>query len=288
MDHLSVERGLSKNTLDAYRRDLKRHVAFLEDRGRKSVDETTSQDIRDFLIQEKDRELSAISIARALVSIRVFHRFLESEGLLKTNISLEVDAPKIFKHLPDYLSLQEIEAMLRVPNVRKPLGARDHACLELMYATGLRASELVRLDLKDVNYDTSVIRVCGKGGKERIIPFGSEAAKSLTRYCEKAREHWKSKHATEQALFLNRLGRRMSRQALWGILKKISRTAGIQKTLYPHIFRHSFATHLLENGADLRALQEMLGHADVSTTQIYTHVDRGRLKKIHQRFHPRP
>jgi len=288
IDHLSVERGLSGHTLDAYRRDLEKYVSFLKRRKRKAFDAVVPGDIKDFLLGEKDRGIAPVSIARELVSIRVLHRFLEAEGMVREDVSGAVDSPKVFKRLPEVLSAKDIEAMLKVPNTRKPAGVRDLACLELMYATGLRASELVRLNVKDIDFQTRIIRVFGKGSKERIIPFGRAAARMLERYIQRTRSKWKRRDPADEALFFNCRGTRMSRVALWGILKKIARSSGVKTRLYPHIFRHSFATHLLERGADLRALQEMLGHADVSTTQIYTHVDKGRLKRVHARFHPRP
>ncbi len=288
MDYLSAERGLSANTLDAYRRDLARYVDFLKARGLENIAPVKRDDIKGFLWKERERGLAASSVARGLAAVRVFHRFLAGEKLIEDDVASSVETPKTLKSLPECLTLKEIEAMLAVPNLRQPQGLRDHALLELLYATGLRASELVHLRLKDVNFELGIIKVKGKGGKERVIPFGSHALKSLARYGQRSRPRLARAHAGEEALFLTRLGRRMSRQALWMILKKIARLARLEKKLYPHIFRHSFATHLLERGADLRIVQEMLGHTDISTTQIYTHVDRGRLKRIHEKFHPRP
>ncbi|MBF0253779.1 MAG: site-specific tyrosine recombinase XerD [Candidatus Omnitrophica bacterium] len=288
MNVLSVERGLSKNTLAAYRRDLQSYTRFMMRQGKTRPDDVMAADIRGFLLHEKQRRLAAVSIARRLVAVRVFHRFLQAEGLAHENETDKVESPRVFKALPGSLSEKEIRQMIAAPNVRKAAGMRDHACIELMYATGLRASELVGLGMQDVDFEAGVIRVFGKGSKERIIPFGRSAAQSMRRYLERSRPRLAKARAGETAFFLNRMGRRMSRQALWEILKKHARNAGISTALYPHIFRHSFATHLLERGADLRALQEMLGHTDVSTTQIYTHVDRGRLKRIHRQFHPRP
>lgn len=287
LDHLSVERGLAQNTLSAYRADLAKYVRFLKDRGVSSPDKVGRDDIKAFLFAEKDRDLASATIYRELISVRVFHRFLASENLSKDDPASLLDSPKILKSLPDVLSSHEIEAILAVPNTRKPSGIRDHALLELIYASGLRASELVGLKLHDINFELCILKVMGKGRKERIVPFGGKARKSVERYCKFVRPKWTAKHPAESALFVSRLGRRMSRQALWNVVKITARRAGIKKDLYPHIFRHSFATHLLESGADLRVLQEMLGHSDISTTQIYTHVDRSRLKKVHQAFHPR-
>ena len=287
LDHLSVERGLAANTLSAYRADLAKYLRFMKDRGITSPDKVQRDDIKAFLFSEKDKDLSTPTLYRELISVRVFHRFLAAENLSKEDPASLLESPKMLKPLPDVLSQQEIETLLAVPNTRKPGGIRDRAVLELIYASGLRATELVSLKLQDVNFDLGIVKVMGKGRKERIVPFGGKARKSIERYCKAVRPKWTARHPSESALFVSRLGRRMSRQALWGIVKTTARKAGIKKVLYPHIFRHSFATHLLESGADLRVLQEMLGHSDISTTQIYTHVDRSRLKKVHKQFHPR-
>ena len=288
LDHLSVERGLSQNTLDAYKRDLGRYAAFLKQKGVSSPDRVSREDVKAFLFSEKDRKLQTASIYRSLVAIRVLHKFLVSENLTKEDPAALIDPPRMMKSLPEHLSLREIETLLKAPNLKKPAGVRDHACLELMYASGVRASELVNLKLGDLNHELGILKVMGKGRKERIVPFGAKAAESIQRYCGAVRTKWTAKNPGEQALFVSRLGRKLSRVALWRIVRAAAKKAGITKDLYPHMFRHSFATHLLEGGADLRVLQEMLGHADVSTTQIYTHVDKARLKKIHLKFHPRP
>jgi integrase/recombinase XerD len=288
MDHLGLERGLSPNTLEAYRRDLRKYARFLEGRGVAEPGRVTREHIRDFLFAEKDRELSATTISRELVAVRLFHRFLAAENLAPEDPAELLESPKTLKALPDHLSRRDVEAMLAVPNLRKPEGLRDRACLELLYGCGLRASELVGLKVADVHFDLGIVRVLGKGRKERIVPFGRKARESLERYARQVRPLWFRKGQAGQALFLTRLGRPMSRQALWLLVRRSARGARIQKRLYPHIFRHSFATHLLEGGADLRVLQEMLGHSDISTTQVYTHVDRSRLKRVHRTFHPRP
>lgn len=288
MDHLSVERGLSVHTIAAYRKDLRKYAKFLASRGISVPDKASKDDIKAFLFHEKDEKLQPSSIYRELVAIRVFHRFLMSEGLAKEDPSYFLEAPKLMKQLPEHLSSAEIDTLIKSCSGRKPGAVRDRACLELIYASGLRASELVGLKLADVNFELGILRVMGKGQKERIVPFGDAARKTLRTYCDGVRAKWAGRGKAGDALFLTQQGKRMTRQTLWEIVQKTARKAGIRKSLYPHIFRHSFATHLLENGADLRALQEMLGHADVSTTQIYTHVDRARLKKIHSKFHPRP
>ncbi len=287
LDYLSIEKGLSKNTLLAYERDLNRYVAFLTKAKVFSLGAVTRKHIMDFLLEERDRGLEPSSVSRELVAIRVWHRFLTQEGRLKEDITDVIEAPKLWKHLPECLSISEVEKLLKTPNLRTLQGLRDQACLELMYATGIRASEVTDLKISHLNFNLGYTRVLGKGGKERVVPVGTAAKKSIGRYLEKARPRW-VKNQGEDALFVTRLGRKMSRQSVWHILKKNAKHAGIKKDIYPHILRHSFATHLLENGADLRVVQELLGHSDISTTQIYTHVERSRLKSIHQRFHPRP
>ena len=287
LDYLSIEKGLSKNTLLAYARDLKRYCDHLKRAGISSLEEVTRKEIMEFLLKEKDRGLSATSISRGLVAIRMWHRFLAQEGRIKEDVTEVLEAPKLWKHLPEVLSVTEVEMLLKAPNARKAQGARDQALLELLYATGIRASEAATIKVGHLNFESGYIRVIGKGDKERIVPVGEHAKKSVQRYLNQTRPQW-VKQASEDALFVTRWGRKMSRQAVWGILKKYSRLIKVKKKVYPHILRHSFATHLLENGADLRVVQELLGHSDISTTQIYTHVEKSRLKSIHQKFHPRP
>ncbi len=287
LDFVSIEKGLSKNTLLSYARDLRRYVAFLKKSKKPDLESVTRGDITDFLFKEKDRGLSARSISRELVAVRMLHRFLTQEGRLKEDVAAVLEAPKLWKTLPEALSEAEVERLLKAPNARKPQGSRDQACLELMYAAGLRASEAAGLKLGHLNFEEGMIRVTGKGDKERMVPVGKAARQSLRRYLDGARNRW-VKDRAEDALFVTHFGRKMSRQAIWALLKKYAKETRIQKKIYPHILRHSFATHLLENGADLRVVQELLGHADISTTQIYTHMDKSRLKGIHQKFHPRP
>ncbi len=287
LDFLSIEKGLSKNTLLAYGRDLRKYLGFINKRRLGSLDAVSRKEIMDFLLKEKDRGLNASSVARELVAIRMFHRFLTDEGQIKEDVTGALEAPKLWKHLPDYLSVKEIETLLKAPNLRKSQGLRDQACLELMYATGLRASEVAGVKVGDLNLDTGYVRVVGKGEKERIVPVGSSARKSVKRYLDRVRVKW-VKQKNEDALFVSHTGKKLSRVSVWMILKKYVKESGIQKKIYPHMLRHSFATHLLENGADLRVVQELLGHSDISTTQIYTHVEKSRLKNIHHQFHPRP
>lgn len=295
LDSLSIERGLSKNTLAAYGRDLRRYLAFLKKNDTPSLDRVTRKAVMDFLLEERDRGLAAASVARALVAVRLFHRFLAGEGKIEKDITESLESPKLWKHLPDVLSVPEVETLIKAPNARRGLGARDQALLELMYATGLRASEVAGLKVGHLSFESGTLRATGKGDKERVVPFGRAAQKSVKRYLENARlrrirdpGHSAGHGGADDALFVNRWGRRMSRQAVWGVIKKYAKISGLQKKIYPHILRHSFATHLLERGADLRVVQELLGHSDISTTQIYTHVEKSRLKGIHQKFHPRP
>ena len=288
LDSLSVEKGLSKNTLLGYGRDLRRYAAYLEKKKLHSPEKVKRSDIMDFLLHEKDRELEPASIARALVAVRMFHRFLVEEGALTENVTDALESPKLWKRLPEYLTAAEVERLLESPSPRKAQGARDQAVLELMYATGLRASEVTTLKLSSLDFQDGTLRVYGKGSKERMVPMGKTARESVRRYLAKARPGWVKEGRIVEALFVTRQGKAMSRQAVWGILKKYAKESGLGKKIYPHILRHSFATHLLENGADLRVVQELLGHSDIVTTQIYTHVDKSRLKGIHKRFHPRP
>ncbi|MBI4432963.1 MAG: site-specific tyrosine recombinase XerD [Candidatus Omnitrophica bacterium] len=288
LDYLSIEKGLSKNTLSAYRRDLGRYSDYLTKKVRVQAFKDVKRDhIMDFLLAERDRGLSPSSVSRLLVAVRILHRFLAREGQIREDVTEAIESPKLWKPLPGVLGVGEVEALLNAPDIRKPQGLRDQALLELMYATGLRASEVTTLHIGHVNGGDGTIRILGKGDKERIVPLGRAAKKSVARYLERARPVW-AKPDSGDFLFISRRGKKISRVTVWMILKKYARLAGVRKKVYPHILRHSFATHLLENGADLRVVQELLGHSDISTTQIYTHVDRSRLKGIHTKFHPRP
>ena len=287
LDSLSVEKGLSKNTLLSYGRDLRHYLAYLKKKKVPSLDQVTRNRIMEFLLHEKDRGLEPASIARSLVAVRLLHRFLAEEGKLSENVTDALESPKLWKHLPDALNVSEIESLLKMPDVRTRQGLRDAALLELLYATGLRASEITSLQVMQLDLEAGVLRVVGKGSKERLVPVGKKAREALDRYLKRTRGAW-DKNNSGGWLFLSRAGRPLSRQTVWNILKKYAKASGIGKKIYPHILRHSFATHLLENGADLRVVQELLGHADIVTTQIYTHVDKSRLKGIHRKFHPRP
>ena len=284
---LSAERGLSRNTLLSYGRDLRSYTDFLKKKKVFSLEAVTRREIMDFLLHEKDRGQNARSVARALVAVRMLHRFLAEEGKLRENVTDALESPKLWKHLPEALSVPEVEKLLAAPDSRKRQGLRDAALLELLYASGLRASEIASVKVGQLDLENGSLRVIGKGSKERMVPVGKKARQALSRYLQRARGEWVG-DVTVDALFVSRQGKPLSRQTVWGILKKYARKAGLQKKIYPHIMRHSFATHLLEGGADLRVVQELLGHADIVTTQIYTHLDKSRLKGIHQKFHPRP
>lgn len=284
--YLIVEKGLSANTIAAYSHGLNR---FLEHLGRKGIEEIkdiSKNDIRAFLLTLKKRGLSSKTIVRNLVSIRTFLRFLNEEGFLPSNPAEEIESPKVTQTLPQILSLKEVEQLLEQPDVKTPLGIRDRAMLEILYATGMRVSELTQLPVHHVNLEAGYVILYGKGSKERVVPIGSEAMKWVQLYLKEARERL-SKGRESPFLFTNRSGKRMSRQQFWKNIKTQGRRAHLRKRITPHLLRHSFASHLLERGADLRSVQMMLGHVDISTTQIYTHVTGARLKRIHQRYHPR-
>ncbi len=287
LDGLSAEKGLSKNTRLSYGRDLRNYIEFLKKRKVDSVKKITRREIMDFLLAERDRGLEPASVGRALVAIRMFHRFLVDENEVKENVTDALESPKLWKHLPEVLSADEVSRLLQAPDSRKLDGLRDLALLELLYASGLRASEASTIKLSQLDLENGMLRVVGKGSKERAVPVGRKAREVLGRYLKRTRAEWGKKGQSE-ALFLSRLGRPLSRQSVWAVLKKHAEASGIKKEVYPHILRHSFATHLLEGSADLRVVQELLGHADIVTTQIYTHVDKSRLKGIHKQFHPRP
>ena len=285
LDHLRVERGLSENTLVAYEHDLLELAAFAEARGRGLLDLEQS-DLASFLGSLRERGLGARSQARHLFSARGFYRFAQREGLLGRDPMENLRPPKSFQALPRYLTPRQVEALLQAPDVSQPVGLRDRAVLEVLYATGLRASELTGLTSEGLDAELGVVRVLGKGRKERLVPLGREARRWVRRYVAEAREGF-AKGRKSPYLFLSQRGGRLSPTGLWGLVRRHAVTAGVEKVLTPHVLRHSFASHLLERGADLRALQAMLGHADISTTQIYTHVTRERLRQLYDKFHPR-
>ncbi|MDD4735704.1 MAG: site-specific tyrosine recombinase XerD [Kiritimatiellae bacterium] len=286
LDYLTLERGLSKNTRQAYAFDLKQFAAFLDKQGIKSLNELTRKDILAFLMAEKKRGLTGTSMARELVAIKVFFRYLLQENMLNVDVTETMESPKLWKSLPTSLTMKEAERLLETPDTSKPLGIRDRALLETLYGTGLRVSELAELMLDDLHFDSGYIRCMGKGRKERVIPIGKTAQRALTEYLERIRPIL-LKEGTSRQIFLTRSGKPFSRNGLLKLVKTYSHKAGLTKNVHPHTLRHSFATHLLANEAPLRVIQEMLGHADIGTTQIYTHVDSTRLKNIDHKFHPR-
>ena len=284
--YLLVEKGLSKSTLESYSRDLLRYAAFLAQSGRPTVSEADTPLILKHLIELRAQGLRARSRARHLVSVRGFYRFLAQEKLLCADPSKLIDLPKVSLRLPDVLSVEEVRRLLNAPESGRPQAVRDAAMLELLYAAGLRVSELVGLKLQDLHLDAGFVRVMGKGSKERVVPIGQYAREKLLFYLGHGREAL-LKNRSSPFLFVARAGRPITRQGFWKLLRRYAAAAGLSKKITPHTLRHSFATHLLEGGADLRAVQVMLGHADIATTQIYTHVANDRLREIHRRFHPR-
>lgn len=285
--YLVIERGLADNTITSYRRDLNRYVIYLDTVKEKTNWETiTRHDIVAFLAILRDEGKSAATISRMISAIRSFHQFLIRDQIVKTDASLHLESPKLDRLLPNILSSEEIDKLLDVRG-NKPLELRNKAMLELLYATGLRVTELTTLHVTDLHLNMGFVRCLGKGSKERIIPLGDIAKEALDDYLQHARHILIKKNNSETRLFVNHHGRPLSRQGFWKVLKSLALEAGLNKSITPHTLRHSFATHLLENGADLRAVQEMLGHADISTTQIYTHVSKARLKDMYDQFHPR-
>jgi len=287
LEYLAVERSLAKNTISSYRGDLNIYLDFMAKRGHNAASAIAKNDIVEFMIFTKERGISPNSISRRLAAIRMFHRFLVRERILKNDPTALIDSPKLWKKVPDALSLNEVEALIAQPQVRNYQGARDKAILETLYATGMRVSEATHLKTDNVNLDIGFLRCIGKGNKERIIPLGKKAIHSIQRYLEFGRPQLLKKK-TSEFLFVNRSGVKLSRQSIWKLIKQYARQAKIKKPIKVHTLRHSFATHLLERGADLRSVQEMLGHSSISTTQIYTHIDKERLKSTHKMFHPRP
>jgi integrase/recombinase XerD len=286
LSYLTVEKGLAKKTLEAYSHDLNRFLNYLQEKKIEDVLGVTKLDVRAFLLTLKAKKLSNKTVVRNLVAIRTFFRFLTQEGKLESNPVEDLESPQLAKTLPEILSLQEVEQLLETPKPQTPLGIRDRSMLEMLYATGMRVSELVSLQMNQLNLEGGYVLLLGKGSKERAVPIGGEAIKRVSDYLKGARQKL-SKGKESPFLFLNRSGRKMSRQVFWKSIKSYGRRAGIRKKITPHLLRHSFASHLLARGADLRSVQMLLGHADISTTQIYTHVTGERLKQVHKRHHPR-
>lgn len=286
LNYLLVEKGLSAKTLDSYGSDMAMYLSFLENNGVKDISDADTPVILKHLIAMRDAGLGARSRARHLVTIRGFYRFMVQEKLLKHDPTRLIDLPKSGLKLPDVLSVEEVRLLLSIPDTKTPTGSRDAAMIELLYAAGLRVSELINLKLQAVNMEAGFVRVFGKGSKERIVPIGLFAKEKIDDYLKTARPLI-LKSIASRYLFIARAGKPMTRQGFWKLLKRYALKGGFNKKITPHSLRHSFASHLLEGGADLRAVQLMLGHVDISTTQIYTHVAREHLKKIHEKFHPR-
>ena len=284
LDYLAVEKGLARNSLSAYGTDLRRFGTYLEDQSLE-LERVERIHIVKYFQTLRASGISARSVARALAAIRGLFRFLVAERHLKADPTENLENPKLWSSLPKSILPSEVEALLAAPDRSTPEGLRDAAMLELLYATGLRVSELIRVRIDEVVLDAGFLRTIGKGSKERIVPFGDTARDVIVRYVEQGRPSF-NKYG-DPHLFLSRRGRPMSRQSFWMKIVRYARLAGVKAHISPHVLRHSFATHLLENGADLRSVQMMLGHADISTTQIYTHVSRARLQRIYDEFHPR-
>jgi integrase/recombinase XerD len=286
LTHVKVEKGLSSNTVAAYQRDLAKFNSFAQKR-KLSLEGVSRDDLVDFLASLYREKLESRTVARELVTLRNFFRFAQIQELITTDPSLNLESPKIRRTLPGYLRLEEVERLLEQPDSKTPLGVRDRAMLEVLYSTGLRVSELIGLRVTDLDTKVGCIRCIGKGDKERIVPAGRKALGLVEKYLRDARPKLLGKRVSTQALFVNNRGGSITRVGVWKILSAYGRRAGLRVALAPHMLRHSFATHLLERGADLRSVQLMLGHADISTTQIYTHVVEERLKQIYKAHHPR-
>lgn len=285
LDHLRVERGLSENTLSAYGHDFAKLKAWCDERGRPPL-ELVQGDLSAFIAALRESGLQARSVARVVHALKGLYRFAIREGRLDLDPMENLRAPRAFHALPRFLSGRQVEALLRAPDPGTPLGLRDRAILETMYATGLRASEVTGLRPTDVDLEVGIVTAFGKGKKERLVPLGREAQAAVRRYLEEVRPGLARGRAAGP-LFLNNRGGKLSRMGLWSIVRRHALRAGVERVLTPHVLRHSFASHLLERGADLRSLQAMLGHADISTTQIYTHITRERLRTLYDQFHPR-
>ena len=285
LDHLRVERRLAGHTLESYARDLSALAAFAAGAGR-SVDELDRQALERFVREQRGRGLAPRSVARLVAAVRGFYRFLVLDRRLESSPADDLQPPRAWPALPTFLSIEEVDTLIAQPDVTTPLGLRDRAMIELLYATGLRVTELVSVRLADLHLDEHYVTCIGKGSKERLVPIGEQATDWIRKYSATARRELLKGRASPR-LFLNVRGGPLSRVGFWKVLKRYALAARLPRTLSPHVLRHSFATHLLERGADLRAIQLMLGHADLSTTQIYTHVLQARLRTVYDRFHPR-
>jgi integrase/recombinase XerD len=286
LDNLWLEKGLSQNTLESYGSDLRAFAAWLDEKG-KSIIHVRREDILAYLSYRMARGLKSRSTARCLSCLRSYYRYLLRENQIKEDPTLQIDNPKLGRPLPATLSERDVENLLAAPRLDTPVGFRDRTMLEVLYACGLRVSELVNLKLTEINLRQGVVRIVGKGSKERLVPLGEEAISWITRYLAEGRNALLKQNLNQDIVFPSNRGSPMTRQAFWYRIKEHARTADIQKKLSPHTLRHAFATHLLNHGADLRVVQLLLGHSDLSTTQIYTHVAQQRMKELHQAHHPR-
>lgn len=288
MTMLKVERTLARNTLESYQRDLNQYHSFLKDDIKiKSIRNVTLGHIRTYVRYLSDKAMAASSVKRAISTIRSYHNFLLAEGRMKDNPAQLLEAPKIPQKLPNILTIEEIDTILNIIPNDKPMALRDLAIFEMMYSCGLRVTELCDIKTTDILWDSELIRVNGKGNKQRFVPIGPIARDNLKNYLNHKRPSLADKNHNVVELFLSQNGRKLTRMMIWILLKKWTDASNLQKKVSPHTLRHSFATHLLEGGADLRSVQEMLGHADISTTQVYTHLDKEHLKEVHRTFHPR-
>lgn len=287
LHYLTIEKKLAKNTILAYKQDLLAYLNYLKtEHFIQSIEQIERTHIIDYLGIMQKQGKAVTSIARTVSAIKAFHQFLYRDEIINENVTTHIEAPKLTRTLPRVLSQSEVDQLLNEPDESNPYGLRNKAMLELLYATGIRVSELTQLNLNDLHVTIGFLKTIGKGNKERLIPIGSVATHWINEYMRHGRPHL-VKNQREQALFLNRLGGRLTRQGFWKIVKQLAKEANIKKEITPHTLRHSFATHLLENGADLRSVQELLGHTDISTTQIYTHVTNNRLKEVYKEHHPR-
>lgn len=289
---LNLEKNSSGNTIASYKHNVGRYINFLESKKIVSPENITEEIVSSYLKSLSKLLLSARSISQNISAIKGFHKYLIGDEITKNNPAQDLTTPRLPKNLPEVLTLPEVDLILAKPDTTQPLGTRDRAILETLYATGMRVSELLILKQSDINAEFGVVRVFGKGSKERLIPIGRSALEWIKKYKENVRINLTNvqkrlQHKSSDVLFLNARGKQMTRMAVWNIVDRYTREARIEKPVHPHTFRHSFATHLLEGGADLRAVQEMLGHSDISTTEIYTHIDKEYLKEVHKTFHPR-
>jgi len=286
LDFLRIERQVAENTVIAYQRDLERYLSILTEKSITQASQVSSQDIFSYLEILYELNLSASSVSRNLSAVRAFHHFMLSEDVSESDPTLNITVPKPWMKLPEVLTVEEMNLLLNQPDTSTENGFRNKSLLEFLYATGVRVSELLSLKLTDIFWDDEFVRIWGKGGKQRIVPISPIALEWLAAYIEGPRGRLAAKGLCGDIIYLNRFGKKLSRQSVWKIIKELALLAGIKTFISPHAIRHSFATHLIENGADLRAVQEMLGHADITTTQIYTHLDREHLKQIHKKYHP--